>query len=45
MINTNFTNKIGAFYPIKLGSKETKNIFYIDYEKLPKQAVIYVYSC
>ena len=43
MINTNFTNKIAAFYPIKLGSKETKNIFYIDDEKLPSISVVGFY--
>lgn len=43
MTNVNFINKIGAFYPIKLSSKDSKHTFYIDYEQLPSQSVVGFY--
>lgn len=43
MINTNFINKIGAFYPIKLSSNESKHTFYINYEELPSLSVVGFY--
>ena len=43
MINANLINKIGAFYPIKLSSKDSKHTFYIDYEQLPSQSVVGFY--
>ena len=43
MINANLINKIGAFYPIKLSSNNSKHTFYIDYEQLPSISVVGFY--
>lgn len=43
MINANLINKIGAFYPIRLSSNDSKHTFYIDYEQLPSSSAVGFY--